>query len=218
MSRISVCFIDDEETETNRFQHFMEDIFDVGVGSSIETAEENLRANHPAIRKPDLYLLDMYYSVNNISSSAQKLKELEDAKKTFLKAQTDFKNKLSDLDQTPEGGYKLADSLVKRHRRNFAFFTRKGMAEDVEKALVEKKAIAVIMKPNPNETQLRDPDLQKVYDEAFQSNVRNLERLIREAASRATWARRHEALIGTIAGFLVGVVSAVTAGLLLKVF
>jgi hypothetical protein len=82
--KYSICFVDDDENELNRFKSAFEEEFYVGIGTDLGKAETNLKAVLPARRfhfgnpRVDLYVLDMYYPTGTTNTPEQRAK-LSDA-------------------------------------------------------------------------------------------------------------------------------------------
>jgi hypothetical protein len=155
-----LCFVDDDRDELDRFKRAIAgDDFAVGIGTTIDEARNDLRAQGkarlfgwlPASRHADLFVLDMYYPTGGVRTKAQ-LMTLERAWDDFRVAETTLKNRLAELGQEFAGGRRLAQqasTLRSFIATPFVYFTRKGTLSDVIEAYEQIKALSVIKKPDP---------------------------------------------------------------------
>ena len=119
----SLCFVDDDPEELQRFQESFKSLFVVGVGQTLDDALADLRRQGP--RKPDLFVLDMYFPEGSLNTKAEQ-EELRLAWSEYNSAHANFMSVLARLRQTSKGGYALAENVQKKCRsRNYVFFTRK---------------------------------------------------------------------------------------------
>lgn len=168
ISRKPICFVDDDPNERERVIKYLGDKFVIGTGGSIEAAINNLK--EITIRKPHLFLLDLYFPQGGRPPSDQELKELEIARQDYLMAELQFTNTLSRLRQTRDGGLELAEE-VKRRKGVFAFFSRKATYEDAICA-IRYGAVKLIKKPDPTPDEITSHvPLNKAYDIAFADSV-----------------------------------------------
>jgi hypothetical protein len=72
-----LCFIDDEDTELQLGRANLSEYFHIGVGTTITKALSDLGR-----RKPDLFLLDMYYGPQ---TSQEQRESIAKARRAFLK-------------------------------------------------------------------------------------------------------------------------------------
>lgn len=209
----SICFVDDDPQELRRFHENLQNDFVIVVGTSISEAMDKLRDQ--GVRKPDLFLLDMYYP-EGPKSTEDELRVLASARQEFLEAQAKFASVLAGLRQSSRGGFNLARDVRKQYRTGFAFFTRKGTLEDAIQAL-DAGALRVIKKPDPNQSELHGNALPAAYDLAFKSNARNVVRDIEDALRRSSWWWKHKgAVFAYSAGFLTSLAAGYVLYLILK--
>src|SRR5713226_8561654 len=117
----AVCFVDDDPEEIQRFRCNLEREFDIGSGTSLDEALNDLRAQGRA--RPNLFLLDLYFP-EGPRNTEEELQELARARQEFLRAQAAFLAVLGRLGQSARGGFSLARRLQSESRVGFAFFTR----------------------------------------------------------------------------------------------
>jgi hypothetical protein len=136
--KYSLCFVDDDEHELNRFKAAFEDEFYVGIGTDLGKAEANLREALPCRRfnfwrpKVHLYVLDMYFPTGTTNTPEQRAK-LAKALGDCRKANQHLKTVLGELHQTFDDGRNQATRVKRRgfvRKTPFVFFTRKGSLED----------------------------------------------------------------------------------------
>jgi CheY-like chemotaxis protein len=212
----ALCFIDDDPTEIARFVKTFEKDFLIGTGTTITEAEASLREQGG--KKPDLYLLDLYYSADSRASTREQLDKLAAARQKLLKAESAFRKQLAELGQYPEGGYKLAEQLTSKSwfgKPRYVFFTRKGTIEDENRAL-RQGAIKVIKKPDPNDEQMKAASLAEAYSLALESRSAFVKRDIEEAIEQSSWWRRWQGVITSILTFLIGVLASLFANMITK--
>jgi hypothetical protein len=155
--KYSLCFVDDDEHELNRFKAAFKDEFYVGIGTDLGKAKANLKEVLPRRRfkfwhrKAHLYVLDMYFPAGTTNTPEQRAK-LAKALGDCCKANRYLKTILAELHQTFDDGRDQA-TRVKRggllRKPPFVFFTRKGNLEDSILAYEQVKPMAVIKKPDP---------------------------------------------------------------------
>jgi CheY-like chemotaxis protein len=204
----AVCLIDDDPEELRRFRDNLKDYFIIGTGTSLREAMDDLRKK--GRRKPDLFLLDMYYPEGS-TSTPDELSTLAGARQEFLKAQATFLSVLASLRQSSRGGHRLANELRKRYQIGYAFFTRKGTLEDGIEAL-DNGAVRLIKKPDPSQSELDGNTLAGAYDMALKNKARDVVRDIEDAIRLSNWWWKHrEAVFAYAVGFL----SSLGAGYLL---
>jgi CheY-like chemotaxis protein len=207
----AICIVDDEPEERERFKNALKDYFDVGIGSSPEEALEDLK------RKPDLYLLDLYES-NTPVVRPEAREELQAARKRFLKALADFQRTLARFEQTKDRSFANASRLCGRIRKQpFAFFTRKGMLDDIVAAYARFGRVPLIKKPEPEAKDVpEDSSLDQVYDAAVRLWIDRLKEDIGRAIDEfGFWAQYGDFLLVAVClAFGLGVCSSLAANLL----
>jgi hypothetical protein len=87
----AICFVDDDPREISRFRKHLSGRFDIGAGSSIVDALDDLR--NTTHRKPDVFLLDMYRFEGPTTSEVEEHK-LREARAEVLQAEAKGKRAL----------------------------------------------------------------------------------------------------------------------------
>lgn len=117
--KYSLCVVDDDLHELNRFKIAFEDHFYVGIGTDLRKAEADLRAASPRRRfnfwrrKVNLYVLDMYFPTGTTNTPEQRAK-LAKAWGNCCNANRQLKTVLAELHQTFDGGRELAAEVERR--------------------------------------------------------------------------------------------------------
>lgn len=208
----AICFIDDDAAEIGRFYRNLKDDFIIGAGTTLEKAIADLPKG---IKKPKLFVLDMYFPVD-YQNTKEELEELHQARGKFLEANTEFSIILKKLKQSSEGGILLSNNIIKEYPKTpYIFFTRKGTLDDCMKGY-KFGAKNVIKKPDPNRSEMKaDISLEESYDKAFEKNVDKVSEAINDVIKQATWWWRNKKTIyGLIAGFFLGVIGSVIANIM----
>ncbi|MDP6636994.1 MAG: hypothetical protein QGG42_19000 [Phycisphaerae bacterium] len=209
-----LCFVDDDPQELERFKKALEGRFHIGVGTSLNTALDDLHKSTPG--KPDLFVLDMYFPIDGNNTDA----ELDDLGKKwdeFRSAERAMREVLGRLGQSFKGGRDLAEQVIKGgiRRSPFVFFTRKGNLVDAIDAYENVGAISVMKKPDPRSMEdLDGPKRTKAYDEAMKENAENIARALEAAIHKASFLYKYKS---TIIAFFVGAASSVAAWLIITV-
>ncbi len=199
MKKHAICFVDDDQEEIKRFREALKGRFVIGAGQNPDSALEDL--TNQGRKKPDLFLLDLYFPEEGLPTD-EDLEKLHDARAAYLKAATTFRTLLTQLNQTSEGGFKIARDLRQNHRIGIAFFTRKGTLEDAISAYEDHHAVSVIKKPDPNPEDVGSGNLSQAYDNAIKDGAERLEGHILRAIRRASWWGQHRDLVlGLAIGF-----------------
>ena len=207
----SVCFVDDDKNELNRFVNYLQKDFIIGIGTNPKEALASL--NEKGINRPDLWVLDMYFPEERETSDNGK-REINEEWHKFLDARDSFKNVLSKYGQSAHGGLKLANEIkVNFKNSNFVFFTRKGMIDDAIRGL-KSEAMQIIKKPDYNEDDLEkangvysianDIAFQKKQDEISQDITNSIKKL-------KFWYRNKKLIIGIIVAFIVGILASISS-------
>jgi hypothetical protein len=134
----------DDPDELARFKKFLGRYYFVGVGNTISRAMRDLKKTYNG--KVDLFVLDMYFPTKVNSDAEREL--LDQTWEKFCATENELKTVLAKLEQTIQGGRKLAHE-VKKQRSQFVFFTREGNLNDAIEAYEDIRAISVIKKPDP---------------------------------------------------------------------
>jgi DNA-binding NarL/FixJ family response regulator len=207
--RHAICFVDDDPEEVRRFRANLEQYFAIGAGSSLREAVADL----PGGRKPDLFVLDLYFPEGALNTQEQ-LERLHSARRQFLAAQARFNSVLAALGQRPQGGLGLARRVRDQYGRcACVFFTRKGTLEDAIMAQ-EFGALKVMKKPDPNDADIEGRSLSEAYDLAFNNNSAKIAAEIEDIIKTTSWWWKNKA---RVQGFVSGVAASVVAGVLLQV-
>jgi hypothetical protein len=215
--KYSLCFVDDDENELNRFKVAFEEEFYVGIGTDLGKAETNLRSVLPRRwfnfwgRKASLYVLDMYFPTGTTNTSEQRA-ELAEAWGSCCKADRRLKTVLAELHQTFDGGRELAARVKRRgilRKPAFVFFTRKGNLEDGILAYEQVKPMAVIKKPDPwDENDMSE----EAKDDALLMSRDTIGKKLQSAIDNATFYYRHkEAVIASLICFATGIPTGILA-------
>ena len=202
----SICFIDDEQEELDRFIQCFDKDFTIGIGTSPQRARDNLKEQTLLRRSPHFYLLDLYYREE--PNTKEQMHRLHIAHQNLLEAQSDFRALLAKLGQDRKGGLDLAADVKKYHkirRARFAFFTRKGFGVDVI-AAYDAGAETVIKKPDPTSEQVAKGDLEVAYDEALAGTAPLiLNKIERAIAESGLWKKHREFFYGMLTSAIPGV-------------
>lgn len=223
--KYTICFVDDQKDELQRFRHNLGEFFVIGAGRTVDEALDDLE-QHQHIKKPDLFVLDMYFPIEQ-DSSGRAERDLHSARRRFLVALKEYRDTLARFDQTADGGFRNLDSVRTRYKplhKPVVFFTRKGTLDDAIKAYDE--SVPLVKKPDPDlsaATLARDEeDLKGLYDAAFREKATyvasEFRRIIRAAS---WWVRYREQIQGAAIAFAVEVAVILIVGALgalLKLF
>jgi CheY-like chemotaxis protein len=141
-----ICFIDDDPHELDIFARVFGNDFRILGGNRFVEAKEKLTE---AGRRPNLFLLDLYFPTGRDSTPEERL-EMARLKGEVEAAQARLNAYLAQIGQDRSGGLRLLSQV----RREFpdtpiVFYTRKGTLEDVN-ACLEAGAAAVLKKPQPS--------------------------------------------------------------------
>jgi len=207
----SVCFIDDDPAELQRFRDNLRFHFVVGVGQTLDAALADLQRT--GREKPDLFVLDLYFPQGPLNTE-EELSELHMAWDRYNGAQADFMSVLARLRQTSHGGQALAEEVWQKCRsRNYVFFTRKATLEEGMAAL-RRGAVNVIKKRDPNRAEVKASALTEAYDVAFQKGSQEIAAELSDAIRKTTWWWRHrESVYSGAVGLLIGYLASVLANL-----
>ena len=211
--KYSLCVVDDDLHELNRFKIAFEDHFYVGIGTDLRKAEADLRAASPRRRfnfwrrKVNLYVLDMYFPTGTTNTPEQRAK-LAKAWGNCCNANRQLKTVLAELHQTFDGGRELAAEVERRgffRKPAFVFFTRKGNLEDGILAYEQVKPMAIIKKPDPwDETEMSE----KAKDDALFESRDTIGKKLQSAIDRAGFYYQHkEAVVTLVIGLATGLVA-----------
>lgn len=189
----SICFVDDDKDELRRFRESFDDLFIIGTGVSLDAALDDLRRRR--IRKPDLFVLDLYYGP---AMSDETRQAIAAADQQILVKENEIRSLLLRAGQSPDAGFQLAEEANGRFPGTpRLFFSRKAFLQDALTA--HERGLSVLEKPDPNEEDERSAD---PYEAAFRRHSENLFRYFEGVINRHTWWRRHrEWLVGFASGF-----------------
>jgi CheY-like chemotaxis protein len=218
MAKKAICFVDDDSDELVRFRKNLGNDFIIGAGTDINEARKDLQKQFELLqekpRRPDLYLLDLYFPKGSRPITKEQKLKLATAREAFLKAEAKFHAVLAELGQDAQGGLDCAQGLIDENRGAirkvaFAFFTRKATAKDVINSY-KLGAVAVIKKPDPNDPNNIEGSLIDAYDLAFEQSKTDIKREIVGAIDRSNWKTRHkEFIMGAALALLLAVIAAI---------
>lgn len=198
-----ICFIDDEQDELSRTKRVLSPHFTIGAGQNLDDAVCTLP------RKPQLFLLDMYYGPKTQPADRVRVAQ---AWQQLCQMQRKFYDLLRSLDQSSRGGLELAEHVRARYPGvPIVFFTRKGSLEDANEAL-KQGAAAVLKKPDYFGEQQDATGVKNALDSAMTAHQDELVRSFCHIIDRNRWWARHARL----RGFLEGVAASIIASLLMK--
>jgi DNA-binding NarL/FixJ family response regulator len=212
----SVCFVDDDPAELQRFRNNLTSRFVIGIGRTLDDALADLRK--AGRKKPDLFVLDLYFP-QGPRNTPEELSELHEAWDQYNAAQAHLLSVLGKLRQSTRGGEALAEEVWQRCRsRNYVFFTRKATLEEGMAAL-KRGALSVIKKPDPNRAEVEAGTLTEALDSAFRNRSSEIAGEFSNAIRKATWWWKHSesvcsGLIGLVIGYLASVLANMTPALL----
>jgi CheY-like chemotaxis protein len=142
--KLALCFVDDDPDELSRFKKYLGRYYSIGIGTTFARAVNDLKKTYN--RKPDLFVLDMYFPMG-ANTDAERGK-LDQTWEKFVAAENELKGVLASMQQTSKGGRSLAEQ-AKSRKTPFVFFTRKGNLNDAIEAYENIGALAVVKKPDP---------------------------------------------------------------------
>jgi tetrahydromethanopterin S-methyltransferase subunit F len=187
----SVCYVDDDSDELKRFRNTFQDRYILGTGTTLNEALNNLGKN-----KPDLFLLDLYFGP---TPTDDQRKEMFEADAKLMEHEERVRLLLAKFEQTPEGGFSLADQAATRCPGvPRVLFSRKAFLKDAMQA--HEKDLPLLEKPDPKGGEDLDAALKRNAEQI----IREIEKIIYE---NSFWVRHavRQRIEGLIVGFISGV-------------
>jgi hypothetical protein len=176
----AVCFVDDDADELHRFREFMKDHYIVGAGPTLDKALAEL--GDQRVRKPDLFLLDLYYGPHSNKAKRGQIAEL-DGQLSALEAK--MRALLTEAGQSPQWGFELAGEAHKRFPGiPRVFFSRKAFLEDALRA--QKEGLPLFEKPDPTADDIGATDEER-KDVAFKRHAEQIRRSLDGRINLNTW-------------------------------
>ena len=189
MKKRTVCYVDDDEVEIDRFRRNLGKYYVIGAGTSLDAALDELNRN--GIAKPDVILLDLYFGP---LPDEKKREEMTKADVELAARERKVRQLCLDAGLTPEEGFKLADESKKRFRRvPRVFFSRRAFLEDAMR--VREQGMELLEKPDPGEGE----NYEIAYELHREAIKRKIDRII---SLNTFWARYGQRIVS----FLLGLV------------
>ncbi|HTD25140.1 MAG TPA: hypothetical protein VK738_21000 [Terriglobales bacterium] len=191
----SICFVDDDPDEIERFRKYMGERYIIGAATMLEDALDQLQKQH--VRKPDLFLLDLYYGPHTEEKKRAAIAAADDelsAMEAHLRAL------LLDAGQSPKEGFKLAERAHSKYSATpRIFFSRKAFLQDALEA--QERGLAILEKPDPDDNDHGTTSKER-YDAAFGRYSEEIARKLDRIVSQNTWwARYRQKIEGFSTGF-----------------
>ena len=189
----SICYVDDDREEVQRFREVLRERYIVGAGATLDEALEELRQQR--VRKPDIFVLDLYYGPEMQDAVRQQIAEIDDQIQAL---EQQIRALLTQAQQSTDGGFGLAqEAQAKFPQKPMVFFSRKAFLQDALASY--ERGLRVLEKPDPNDADRGTPD---PYIAAFQRHADNIARSLDRIININTWwARNREWLSGFCVGF-----------------
>lgn len=176
----SICYVDDDREEVRRFSEVLRERYIVGAGATLDEALEQLRQQR--VRKPDIFVLDLYYGPEMQDGVRQQIAEIDDR---IQELEQQIRALLIQSQQSPDGGFGLAEEARARFPQTpMLFFSRKAFLQDALTSY--ERGLRVLEKPDPNQTDRVAPD---PYLAAFQRHADNVSRSLDRIINTNTWWR-----------------------------
>ena len=150
-----VCFVDDDPSELEAFDRVFGGDFSLVVGTTSTAVLEELSKKE---LKPNLFVLDLYFSEGPASSDSERDRMVQ-LKNEVDQAQKRLSDYLTTIRQSRNGGI----AIMERIRRDYpatpiVFYTRKGTLDDAV-VCMDKGADEVLPKAAPTSF---NPDLDRL--------------------------------------------------------
>lgn len=144
----TICFVDDDPKELQRFRAAFSAHFDVVCGHSVQQCAEQLHVEGKP-RRVRLWVLDMYFPAAGTQNTPEQREEMNRRFAELTRVRQGFESFLAQLGQGPTGGLEALRE-VRRQTPNVpvVFLTRKGTLGDAIAAR-DAGADAVLIKPQP---------------------------------------------------------------------
>ncbi|HTC94265.1 MAG TPA: hypothetical protein VK699_12565 [Terriglobales bacterium] len=191
MEKKTICFVDDDPGELERFRDVMSDRYIVGTGEVLEDALQNLGG-----RRPDFFLLDLVYG-KAMSQSVRN--EISAADEELTQAEEKIRRLLCSAGQSADGGFDLARRVHEMYPGvPRAFFSRKAFLGDALKA--HEQGLPVLEKPDPDAS-----DIGTSEEERYRSALKRSKNLVagkinQMIESSKWWVRNREWVRGLALG------------------
>ena len=198
----TVCFIDDDPAELNRFLKAFREDFNVITASSYIEATKKL--NRAGRRSPDLWVLDLYFPISGRSNSPEQLHYVSARFEAFDRARRGFLSYLQQIGQDKEGGLKLLARCKQNHRAPVVMFTRKGTIDDAIDCL-SRGAAEILKKPMPPKLPTGIEERAAALDDALvQAKGGLADRFAAQIVKNSYWVRNRARYLA-IATFILGI-------------
>jgi hypothetical protein len=198
----AVCFVDDDPDEIDRFRKSMKDRYIVGAGVTLEEALAELKQQ--GIKKPRLFLLDLYYGPQADQRLRAKIAEKDEK---LTQAENEVRALLLEAKISHNQGFSLSEEVGKQFRGvPQAFFSRKAFLEDALAA--QRRGLPLLEKPDPA---VGDKgDIKERYDAAFERSRDQIAEWIDSMIRKNTfWVRYRQYIEGFVMGFFFFLVKVV---------
>jgi CheY-like chemotaxis protein len=194
----TICFIDDDQHELDRFRNSLAGRFNIVTGRSLQEVAESANT-------VDLFVLDMYFpSIANPTKERDRI-EMNHRHAELTRRINEFKGFLASIGQECQGGFDLFERI--KGKAPAVFFTRKGFLDDAHDAQA-RGVVAVLLKPTPPQLPEHEADMQKSLDAAFDEIAPQLADKFDEIIRANSWWNRHWSkvtfVLGVVAGEAVG--------------
>lgn len=188
----AVCFVDDDAEELSRFHETMNDHYIVGAGTTLDNALDELKAQR--VKKPDLFLLDLYYGPQTNTAKRAEIADLDDQ---LAALERKMRALLIEAGQSPQGGFDLAGEAQKRFPGiPRVFFSRKAFLEDALRA--QKEGLPLLEKPDPSADEIGATEKER-KDEAFKRHAEQIGRWLDGRINLNTWWVRNRQKVESFA-------------------
>ncbi|MEJ2704937.1 MAG: hypothetical protein P8Z79_21065 [Sedimentisphaerales bacterium] len=174
-----VCFVDDDPSEVEAFNRVFGEDFTLAVGTTSTAVLDELSKKG---LKPNLFVLDLYFSEGPASSDSERDRMVQ-LKNEVDKAQKRLSDYLVAIRQSRNGGI----AIMERIRRDYpttpiVFYTRKGTLDDAV-VCMDKGADGVLPKAAPTHFNPGSDRLTQIQQAAQEHHDTLAERFSRMASS-----------------------------------
>ena len=194
-----LCFIDDDEDELHRFENAMQSHFTCVTATTLDDCGHKLSESG---RKPDLWVLDLYFPAPGISTSRAQIEEMGAKYADLEQRLRDFRSYLASIGQGADGGLDLLRKCPLHARAPVVMFTRKGTLDDAIRCL-DAGATAVLKKPMPSALKGSTAEKKAQLDRALVDRTPYLAEQFRHAIRANTFWHKHKGVILFLCGAAV---------------
>ncbi|MCP4580961.1 MAG: response regulator [candidate division Zixibacteria bacterium] len=200
MRRKTICFIDDDPNELDRFDKAINKQFNVIIGKGYSECKEKLKKQD--LKKPDLWVLDLFFPKNGITNTTEQKDEMNKRYSLLSKSIREFRAYLEKIGQGSRGGIDLLNKC-KKDSIPVVFLTRKGMLEDAIQC-IDSGAKRVLKKPMPPNLPNNSADAKKELDKAMVDSSPNLVNHFNDVISEHSHWNRYRQIYMLFIGAFIG--------------